>query len=44
MIVILGCLEVNTKVSDTGMETTRSDECKEVLGDDGNANDVLAVI
>jgi len=41
---MLGYLEVDTEVSDAGMETTESDDCREVLEDDRDANDVLAVM
>ena len=44
IIVMLGYLEVDTEVSDAGMETTESDDCREVLEDDRDANDVLAVM
>jgi len=33
---------MNTEVSDAGMETMRSDDCKEMSRDDGDANDMLA--
>jgi len=44
IIVMLGYLEVDTKVSDAGMKTTGFDDCREVLGDDRDTNDVLAVM
>jgi len=31
MIVILDCLEIDTKVSDVDIETTKSNNCREVL-------------
>ena len=44
MIVMLDCSEINMEVLDTGMETVESSGCREVLGDDGDANSVLATI
>ena len=44
MIVILGCLRLDTEVSDAGMETTESDDCRGVFRKDGDVNGVLAVI
>jgi len=42
MIAMLGCSELDTEVSDTGMETTESDDCRGVSKTDGDANGVLA--
>jgi len=42
MIVTLGYLELDMKVSDTGMETAESDDCRGVSRRDGDANSVLA--
>ena len=44
MIVILGCSEVDTKVSDAGMETVESDDCREMSRDDRDANGILAAM
>ena len=44
MIAILDCLKLDIEVSDTGMETAESDDCREMLESDGVANGVLAVI
>ena len=44
MIAILGCLELNTEVSDAGMETMGSDDCRRVSWKDEDANSVLATI
>ena len=44
MIVILGCLEVNTEVSDIGIETAESDGYREVLEDNGNTKNILTII
>jgi len=44
MIVMLDCLEIDMEVSDAGMETMKSNDCKEVLRDDRDANSVLATI
>ena len=42
MIAMLDCPELDTEVSDTGMETVESDDCREVSKKDGDANSVLA--
>ena len=44
MIVILDHLELDMEVSDAGMETTESDDCREVSKKDGDVNSVLAAI
>ena len=44
MIAILGCSELNIEVSDVGMETMGSDDCKRVSWKDEDANSVLATI
>ena len=44
MIVMLGYLELDTEVSDAGMETTESDDCRGVSRKDRDVNGVLAVI
>ena len=44
MIVILDCSEVDTKVSDADMEKTESNDCREMLGDNRDANGVLAIM
>ena len=44
MIAILGCSELNTEVSDAGMETAESDDCRGESKKDGDANGVLAAI
>ena len=43
MIAMLGRPELDTEVSDAGMETAESDDCRGVSKKDGDANDVLAV-
>ena len=40
--MILDHLEINTEVSDTGIETTESNDCKEVLENNRDTNGVLA--
>ena len=35
MIAMLGCLELDTEVSDAGMETAESDDCRKVSKKDG---------
>ena len=42
MIVMLGCSKLDTEVSDAGMETAESDDCRGVSKKDGDANGVLA--
>ena len=44
MIIILGCLEVDMKVSDVSMETTESNNFKGVLENNRDTNGMLAVI
>ena len=42
MIAILGYSELDTEVSDAGMETMESDNCRKVSRRDGDTNGVLA--
>jgi len=42
MIVMLGHSELDTEVSDAGIETAESDDCREMSKKDGDANGVLA--
>ena len=44
MIVMLGHLEINIEISGTGIETVKSDNCKEVSGNDGGTNGILAIM
>ena len=44
MIAMLDHLELDIEVSDAGIETTESDNCREVSRKDRNANGVLAVM
>ena len=44
MIVMLGCLELDMEVSDAGMETTESNDCRSMFKKDGNTNGVLAAM
>ena len=44
MIAMLGHLELDTEVSDAGMETTESDDCRGVSKKDGDTNGVLAAM
>jgi len=41
---MLGHLEVDMKVLDTGMKTMESNGYKEMLGDNRDANEILAMI
>jgi len=42
MIAMLGCPELDTEVSDVGMETAESNDCRGMSKKDGVANGVLA--
>ena len=44
MIVMLGYLKLDIEVSDAGMETIESNDCRGVSKKDRDANGVLAVI
>ena len=44
MIAMLGRPEIDTEVSDAGMETAESDDCRGVFKKNGDANDVLAAM
>ena len=44
MIAMLGHSELDTEVSDTGIETMESDDCRELSKRDRDANGVLAVM
>jgi len=44
IIVMLGYLEIDMEVSDAGMKTTESNDCREMSRDYRNANDVLATM
>jgi len=42
MIVMLGHLELDMEVSDAGMKTAESNDCRGISKKDGDANGVLA--
>ena len=44
MIVMLSYLELDIEISDIGIETMESDDCKEMSRSNEDANNVLAVI
>ena len=44
MIAILGRSELDIEISDTGMETIESDNCRGISKKDGDANVVLAAM
>jgi len=44
IIVMLGCLEIDTEVSDPSMETVESDDCRGMSGNNRNTNGVLAAM
>ena len=43
MIAMLGCPELDMEVSDAGMETAESDDCREMSKKDRDANGVLVM-
>jgi len=43
-IVMLDYLEVDMEVSSAGIETTESDNCREMSEDDSSANGVLVIM
>jgi len=44
MIAMLGHLDLDIEVSDAGMETAESNDCRGVSKKNGDANGVLAVM
>jgi len=44
IIAMLGHSEIDTEVSDTGIKTAESDDCREMSRDDRDTNSVLAAI
>ena len=44
MIVMLDCLELDTEISNAGIKTSESNDCKEISKNDGDVNGVLATI
>ena len=44
MIIILGCLKLDIEVSDAGIETIESDNCREMSRKDRDTNGVLATM
>jgi len=44
MIAMLGHLELDTEVSDAGIETMESDDCRGMFKKDGDANGILATM
>ena len=44
IITMLGRLELDTEVSDTGMETAESDDCRGLSKRNGDTNGILAVM
>ena len=44
MIAMLGRSELDTEVSDAGMETTEFDDCREMSKKDGDTNGMLAAM
>ena len=44
MIVMLDHSEIDIEISNTGMKTVESDNCREVSGDNRDANSILATM
>jgi len=44
MIAMLGCSELDTEVSDVGMETAESNDCRGMSEKDRDTNGVLAAM
>jgi len=44
IIAMFSHSELNTEVSDAGMETAESDDCREMSRSNGDANGVLAIM
>ena len=44
IIAMLGYSELDTEVSDVGIKTAESDDCREMLRDDRDTNGMLATI
>ena len=44
MIVMLGCSELDIEVSDTGMETAESNNCRVMFKKDRDATGILATM
>ena len=44
MIVMLGHLELDMEISNAGMKTAESDDCRELSRDNGDTNGMLAVM
>ena len=44
MIVMLGHLKIDIEISDAGMETVESNDCREVSKNDRDANSILTVM
>ena len=44
IIAMLGCLELDTEVSDTGIETVESNDCRGMSKRNKDTNSVLAAI
>jgi len=42
MIAMLGHSKIDTEISNTDMEPIESDDCREILRDDRDINDMLA--
>ena len=44
MMVMLSCLELDIEISDVGIETTESNDCREMSRSNRDTNSMLAVI
>ena len=43
MMAMLGCLEIDIQVLDTGMETAEFNNCRKISKDNGDVNGILAM-
>ena len=44
IIAMLGCSEIDMEISNTGIETTDSNDCRKISRDDEDANSMLAMM
>ena len=44
MIAMLDCLEIDIEVLNIGIETVKSNDCREVLGDNRDTNRIFAAM
>jgi len=44
IIAMLGCSEIDMEISNTGIETTDSNDCRKISRDDEDTNSMLAMM